>query len=352
MYSTCLFCNGALGANEVIEHFPVGKRLAFDSLKGRLWVVCTHCQRWNLTPIEERLEAIEECERLFRGTMIRVSTDNIGLATLRSGLELVRIGEALRPEFAAWRYAGNFSKRRVRSYAITGATVAGAGIAAAAVGAVVAPLMVGSMSLVAVPGFATIMAAIPVLGVAAAQEYITNDRVIARFSRKHRLLTVRTQHVGAAELDIGGGSEASLSVPHDSGWVTFTGTEAIHATTVILANTNRSGGDKSVVANAVRQIEETGTAEGYLESASRRGGWRRGRIFSVLNDYRALGAMRLSTTERFALEMAVHEETERRAMHGELAVLEEAWRGAEEIAEICDGVLTPPHLDEWLRRPS
>ncbi len=40
VYTTCLFCNGALGTNEVIEHFPVGRRLAFDSAKGRLWVVC------------------------------------------------------------------------------------------------------------------------------------------------------------------------------------------------------------------------------------------------------------------------------------------------------------------------
>src|SRR6185295_8139209 len=50
MYSTCLFCNGPLGANERIEHFPVGSRLAFDSEKGRLWVVCVGCARWNLTP--------------------------------------------------------------------------------------------------------------------------------------------------------------------------------------------------------------------------------------------------------------------------------------------------------------
>ena len=42
--------------------------------------------------------------------------------------------------------------------------------------------------------------------------------------------------------------------------------------------------------------------------------------------------MKLSATERLALEMAVHEESERRAMEGELAVLEAAWRDAEIIA--------------------
>ena len=32
MYSTCLFCHGDLGKNAAIEHFPVGRRLAFDEL--------------------------------------------------------------------------------------------------------------------------------------------------------------------------------------------------------------------------------------------------------------------------------------------------------------------------------
>src|ERR1044071_1734073 len=104
MYSICMFCHTSLGANEVIEHFPVGRKLAFDAAKGRLWVVCTRCTRWNLTPLEERWEAIEECERLFRDTRLRVSTDNIGLAKLKEGLELVRIGQPQRGEFAAWRY--------------------------------------------------------------------------------------------------------------------------------------------------------------------------------------------------------------------------------------------------------
>jgi hypothetical protein len=36
-------------------------------------------------------------------------------------------------------------------------------------------------------------------------------------------------------------------------------------------------------------------------------------VFSLLNHYRGLGAMKLSPTERLALEMAVHEESERRA---------------------------------------
>ena len=113
MYKTCIYCHRNLGENESVENFPVGRRLAFDAEKGRLWVVCDNCRRWNLTPLEERWEAIEECERYYRDTTIRYSTDNIGLAQLGEGLDLVRIGKPQRPEFAAWRYGRQFMRRRL-----------------------------------------------------------------------------------------------------------------------------------------------------------------------------------------------------------------------------------------------
>ena len=135
MYSTCMFCNHSLGENQIVEHFPIGRRLAFDSDKGRLWVVCKRCERWNLSPIEERWEAIEDCERLYYGIRTRASSENIGLARHREGAELVRIGIPLRPEFAAWRYGDQFGRRRkkaillgVGATAVVG-TIAFAGVA-------------------------------------------------------------------------------------------------------------------------------------------------------------------------------------------------------------------------------
>jgi hypothetical protein len=82
----------------------VGTRLAFDAEAGAgsgssAWA----CDRWNLSPLDERWEAIEDCERRFRSTRIRFSTDNVGLAYLSEGLALIRIGPALKPEIAAWR---------------------------------------------------------------------------------------------------------------------------------------------------------------------------------------------------------------------------------------------------------
>lgn len=125
MYHTCIFCHQSLGRNESIEVFPVGRRLAFDASKGRLWVVCRQCVRWNQTPLEIRWEAIEAGERAFTDTRLRVSTDNIGMARMRDGLDLVRIGAPARRGFAAWRYGDQFGRRRRKTILIgTGAVAA------------------------------------------------------------------------------------------------------------------------------------------------------------------------------------------------------------------------------------
>jgi hypothetical protein len=44
---------------------------------------------------------------------------------------------------------------------------------------------------------------------------------------------------------------------------------------------------------------------------------------------------------RLALEMAAHEETERRALEGELTLLEREWRDAERLAAISDALSVP-----------
>ncbi|MGE5101175.1 MAG: hypothetical protein ACM3SX_14410, partial [Deltaproteobacteria bacterium] len=220
MYSTCLFCQESLGANDVIAPFPVGRRLAFDAAKGRLWVVCHHCARWNLSPLEERWEAIEDCERAFRGTLVRVSTDNIGLARMADGLELIRIGSPLRPEFAAWRYGRHFGTRRRRTHLVAGTGIAAAALAGIVVGPAIAPaLSLGAISIVAIPGLTTIAGVIPMIGMLAARDYIQHDRVVARLANGRRVVTVRAKHLDAAELTAArDGSGATLAVPHDTGW--------------------------------------------------------------------------------------------------------------------------------------
>ena len=260
----------------------------------------------------------------------------------------MRVGAPLRPEFAAWRYGRHFSTRRRRTHVIAGTGIAAAAIAGIALGPALVPaLTMGAISIIVVPGITTTMAVVPILGMLAARDYMQNDRVVARLPNGRRILTVRAKHLGDIELRVQGhDGPASLTLPHDSGWSELTGTAAIHATGVLIAGSNRFGAAPSRVQDAVQQIEDAGDASGFLTEASTRNGWRGGKVFSLLNHYRGLGAMNLSPTERLALEMSVHEETERRAMEGELAVLEAAWRDAEIIAAISDDELTPPKLYE------
>ena len=151
MVATCLHCSKSLGGNDVLETLPIGRRIAFDAAQGRLWVVCRHCAKWNLVPFDTRLETIDAAERLFHDTRMRYSTDNIGLARLREGLELVRIGPAQRPEFAAWRYGGQYRRRRQRNLALAGVSAIGAGTLAVA-GLAAAATVAGTIGAIAWTG--------------------------------------------------------------------------------------------------------------------------------------------------------------------------------------------------------
>jgi hypothetical protein len=351
VFATCLFCNGPLGENESIESFPVGHRLAFDSKKGRLWVVCPRCTRWNLSPLDERWNAIDQCERAYRSTTLRVSTDNIGLARLGDGLELVRIGAPLRPEFAAWRYGARFNRRRRRVQLATAGAVAATTAVGFAIAPTVAPfLLTGTISIIAFPGLTTVMGAVPMVGIVGIRDYLRDDRVIARlappaaqrqtrapgfaFGREQPLI-VRARQMGGSSLEIGADGSATLHVVHDGGIARYEGTAALQTMSVLVASSNRLGASETEVRTAVSRIERHGDAATYLASVSHLGA-ARGRVFSMLNSYRRLGALRLDPAERLALEMAMHEETERRALDGELALLATAWKEAEEIAAIAD----------------
>lgn len=350
MYSTCLYCRSALGANDMVESFPVGKRLAFDARQGRLWVVCSGCGRWNLTPLEERWVAIEDCERQFRSTRLRVTTSQIGLCRLGDGTELVRIGSPLRPEFAAWRYGDRFVRRRMEARLMAGGAAVAAAAGAVAFAPVLMPaLAIGAMSVVLLPGVTTVMGMVPVVGVIALRDHLLFERVVGRLrptmqqgrlASQMGVVTVRAKHAGAAELRVMGedAETVTLDVPHDTGWAHFEGIEAMQAASTLLAGTNRYGAPVAQVQDAVRRVEEMGDAATYLRSASSLGDSRNIRLTSVLNLWRGLGTMRLSSTECLALEMSLHEESERRALEGELSLLEAAWREAEEVARVADAL--------------
>ncbi|HEU4993304.1 MAG TPA: hypothetical protein VFT29_00710 [Gemmatimonadaceae bacterium] len=350
MYSTCLFCNQPLGTNEVIEHFPVGRRLAFDAAKGRLWVVCRKCERWNLTPLEERWEAIEECERLFTATRMRVSTDNIGLAKLREGLELVRIGNALRPEMAAWRYGDQFGRRRRKHLLVSGALIAGVG------GIVVLGPITGILG---IGGWGTWQIINQLHhayqdGRVRARVRLPDNETLVRVRKRHldKVAVVRADDDWALSMPIPRKQQTSTS-----GQIAiYKGPNALMAAAKLLPAINESGAKAPEVQDAVRLVTDVSepaqlfrryTPGTEFSGSMSTGGMRRRRGGIVDGSAHVLTS--LPKEVRIALEMASHEEHERRALEGELALLEAAWREAEEIAKIADDMFLPASAADRLR---
>ena len=353
MYSTCIFCSGALGHNEAIEHFPVGRRLAFDAAKGRLWVVCRKCERWNLTPLEERWEAIEECERAFGGTRLRVSTEHVGLARLKEGTELVRIGEPQRPEMAAWRYGDQFGRRTRRN------VFYGVGTMAVFTGAV------WGLPLVGLAGLGSVGSVLMQAGhqwwdrrsVVTRVRVHQDDGSVALLSlaRIHaRRTRLATRPDGRWVLDmayLGGGERLQYTqkgLRHITDSIELTGDEAQRAAAQILPHINTLVGRKTTVQDAVRVMEDAGSAEATFARAASIGPG--GRWTLARGKVMAGSLAALPAPVRLALEMASHEDAERRALEGELHVLEAAWRDAEQIAAIADDMFLPDSVTTDLER--
>ncbi|HEY0997399.1 MAG TPA: hypothetical protein VGD77_15495 [Gemmatimonadaceae bacterium] len=342
MYRTCLFCTADLGANEVIEPFPVGRRLAFDAAKGRLWVVCRRCERWNLTPMEERWEAIEACERAFQGTTLRVSTENIGLARVKEGLELVRIGSALRPEMAAWRYGDQFGRRQRRTWMIAAGGFVGA-MALQVVG--VKAGLLGGIS------YSTYFWSKEAL------EYWRRRALIHLTLADGRLLQLREVEVDAARIEPEGDDDWSLRLPmapsrslsafKGKDEAILRGPDAIFVAGRILPRVNRSGAGRRGVQDSVTFLERAGNPLLLFDRVAR--DVRKSRATAMPASLLQSGALRLLPRyHRLALEMAANEDVERRALEGELHLLEAAWRDAEEVAKIADDMFLPAGLDERL----
>lgn len=358
MYSTCIFCHRPLGSNEAVEHFPIGRRLAFDAAKGRLWVVCSKCERWNLTPLEERWEAIEECERLFSGTRLRVSTDNIGLARVADGLELVRVGSPQLPEMAAWRYGDQFGRRRRRHLVFTGAMI----------------ITVGAVSTAGVAGGVIAGSSLSIYNLAhnGAQAY-RKRKVRARIKLPGREVAalVRQKHLNRVQV-LSDEQGWGLRVVHDwalSGpptlsvgrlleslpWyrprlnetdIVLRGDDAVRVAGKLLPAMNATGAKSSEILAAVELMVETSDANALLARIARRPPTH---VQRLMND-NAHNLALLPREFRLALEMATHEDAERRALDGELALLEEAWRDAEEIAAIADDMFVPLEASDTLAR--
>lgn len=370
MFSTCLFCHIDLGTNETVAGCPVGRRLAFDARKGRLWVVCTHCGRWNLTPLEERWEPIERCEQLFRDTWQRYTVEHVGVARTKSRLELVRIGDALLPEVAAWRYgarlqrwarasaptrgvlqrSGRFIARRVASALARGATIAG-------------------LSDDAVLRVSTLRRGNAVLAHGADEN-----------SRK---IVIRYNHLARAELIRPERDKPwRVRVAHDGGQSVLAEQSGLLTAGKLFAVLNFAAASNAEVQWAISKLGDANDPSGFftrIASLAMRTEWGlhpdapddgpaepaaatiaehlalrlANRSFwgqGGTGSESATPLYRLPSVNRLALEMAANEDVERRALAGELDELREAWRDAEEIAAIADDLFADDTLEEFKRQ--
>lgn len=348
MYDKCLICNRPFERAEPLENAPAGRRMAYDPARGRLWAICRGCKRWSLAPIESRWETLEAMERLVRDRgRLLAETDNISL--LRAGrAEIVRVGRAGLAEEAWWRYGRELRERRHRHKKLT--TAAAVGAAAAGLGS----FATGGMSFVTAW---LLWDNLPHAAVGAAR-WLRFGRTAWRGQARcgrclMRIGSLRFRDRGRLGLSA---REGQLEVTVPCGWCRRAGRwdgagcvlpvqEGAGVLGRTLAYHHFSGASGRRVREASRLIEVVG---GPAQVPSK-----------VAPSSRPLDA--LGRVGRIALEIAVHEERERRLLEMEVAELEAHWREEEALAEIIDGELTPlpsrpvpltgPNAGGWAREP-
>jgi hypothetical protein len=144
------------------------------------------------------------------------------------------------------------------------------------------------------------------------------------------------------------------------------GTDATRLMARAMVDFNSSGASKNELTEALDLLNRAGSAVSYLEDFASRdiplkiiqgsgSWWNSGRVTmdglrepraddGDLSYYGYRSALNMNMSKLvgvprvLALEMALHEESERRALQGELEDLEEAWREAESIARIADAL--------------
>jgi hypothetical protein len=326
---------------------PVGHRLAYDPERGRLWVVCARCGEWNLTPLEERWEALEECERLFAAAQVRASNSHVGLGRA-DGVDLLRVGAAaVRDELANWRYGPRLRRRHRRAAVILG----GAGVVAGAAigGALLAGAASGSLPFAAWSVLFISVWTIEMWGrlgpVGGARFTGPNgERVTIAGPLVEEIRLTRTTGANGPRTI---GIVASLGDKE----LRYGREGALVALAAVLPRLNWRGADEWDLRRATRIVDEE---EALAAEVTQRGGnpqppWQRLAMVHWPHDDRIAS---MEPIARLAFEMAVTEELERRALAGEAAGLEGQWREAEEVASIADSLFLPTFVTEWLARRS
>jgi hypothetical protein len=321
MFHTCAFCSGALGGDGGASGLAVGRRFAFDGWKSRAWVICQRCGRWNLTPLDDRLDAVAALEHMAAAGRVAATTSQVAL--VRSGAyDVVRVGQPPRVEMAGWRYGERLKARqRERLKVVVPVTLAVVGVTIAT------NIAAGGSS-------AWLFAQVPRLGDAVYTGLVGNRKVGIEppvCAHCGAIMVLRARHVLEARLTRTTHQDLALLLRcprcKDLGAM-LEGANAERALRHGLTYVNLRKGRrvKRKAAEAASIVERRGGPQELIGRAAR-------------------DELRLSTlkgAEGLALEMAVDEQAEVRE-------LEREWRRAEEIAEIADNLLTPPAIEAELK---
>ncbi len=329
----CLFCHRPFADGWRFGGLPPAWRIAFDSGRQRIWLVCDSCYRWNLWPPEEQGGALSALDRVARDRgQVLARTENITLLAVGEMI-LVRVGDATLHERAWWRY-GREILTREKAY-----RSAGARLSAYAYGALVA----------------------------VAESVGLGDRNFkVRFEDGLTEEVLRWRRFGwaawfgrlqcpscgsflrAARFDLSwwfypmlderGRLALGVPCPRCDPWTPekiyhLQGYDAESVLRRVLAYQNITGAGENAVEEAVREMERAGSPEAFLETVGRNAPFLR----------------ELSFPQAIALEISLNEGVERRALEAEARGLEFMWRREEELARIIEEELDPRSLRSKLR---
>jgi hypothetical protein len=243
------------------------------------------------------------------------------------------MGRPLLPEYAAWRYGDALLDRRRRFVR----SQLGVGVAAAlAAGAVPGALLAGADLIVATPFFVAagatswwsrrreqrpFAAALPGRDVEA-------RRLADRFW-KVRLGRTDEGEWLIEEHDAQAGVLGRVFRPHSPARLTAEAARA--AMSSLLAALAPWGANAAEVREASSTVEQSPEVEALFDTIANH-------RWLGSESYRGALAM-AAPASRLALEMALHEDDERRALAGELGALYARWEEAERIARSADGEL-------------
>ena len=335
MYARCLFCRERFPPNRQLAHMPRGHRIAFDPERGRLWVVCSGCHRWNLCPIEEREDAIYELERMARDHG-RPLGHSANVTLLQAGpLNLVRIGRAGLVEQSWWRYGKElrmrraaFESRRSRMAAYTLGAMA----------------WMGELVGLGDSDLSIDWGDTPVADVQRWRRFgwsAWHGRETCPFC-KSTLCALRYDLGWWVYPLRGEDGRLSVGVPCQrcDPWTPekvyqLRGDAAENVLRRLLAYQNIGGASERRIVEAASAIEEAGSVGAFTAAVTER----------------RQSLWKLGPTRAIGLEIALGESVEKRMLDLELGTLEFLWRQEEELARIIDEELTPRRLLEaHLRR--